>query len=503
MPHDPMTLFALFLGKDSPVMLYVILITVMYQNRELFTTLWRNIRHFGLSTLTLEGRIVNDVRRADQYSNFSPTLKALIHRLNSSKPQDIYSNVKHATYYRFGDDSSEKSDEKLETVLPLDNTHGMKLTPDITLFARIRQGAQTSVNPRSMSDPETREYSEIIVYIDLKTRKPLSHIHEFLNVCKAEYDTYLEHEARKTMIIRPEFPELQSAFISSQLIPIPKFKTFDNMFFESKDAIITRLNAFRNKDIYRRLGIPDSLGMLFYGEPGTGKTSAIKAIANYMNMNLIIVPMNAITTRRQLEMLFYKRKAGTDYVVPYDKRIYVFEEIDCNGWENVVRDREIIKEEAKEQKAANAVAMAACGMMQQTGPSTGSAPQKKKSKDEPLSLGAFLEIIDGLVELPGRIIIMTTNNPNCLDAALKRPGRIDMMVEFKRLRAIDIAHTYERWCGEQFPPHDLAKVKDYKFTQADVSQILFRHENDPAGFVTELVETSGGTQQSADIFPSE
>ena len=131
---------------------------------------------------------------------------------------------------------------------------------------------------------------------------------------------------------------------------------------------------------------------------------------------------------------------------------------------------------------------------------------KKKYKEEPLNLGAFLEILDGLVELPGRIIIMTTNNPNCLDAALKRPGRIDMMVEFKRLRAIDIAHTYERWCGQEFPLEQLAKIKDYKFTQADVSQIIFKHEEDPTGFVTELVglcQDTPASEPAADIYPSQ
>jgi hypothetical protein len=497
MPHDPMTLFALFLGKDSSIMMIVIILVMLYQNRDVFSTTWRSIRHYNLTTLTLEGRMVNDVRRASQYSNFSPALKALIHRLNTSKPHEIYSSVKTAAYYKLTDD---ESDDYIETVLPLDNTHGMKLTPEITLFARVRQGANVRQSPSSHAiSGDEREFSETILYIDLKTNKSLSYIHEFLKACQVEYDSYLDNEAHKTMIIRPEIND--GGFLSSQLLPIPKFKTFDNMFFESKTAILKRLDAFRNKGMYERLGIPDSLGMLFYGEPGTGKTSAIKAIANYMNMNLIIIPMNSITTRRQLEMLFYKRKAGTDYKIPYDKRIYVFEEIDCNGWENVVRDRTILKEEAKEQAAANAAAIAARGASPYSHDDLSRA-HKKKHKEEPLTLGAFLEILDGIVELPGRIIIMTTNNPTCLDAALKRPGRIDMMVEFKRLRAIDIADTYERWCGKTFPIADLQQVKDYKFTQADISQIIFRHENDPTGFVQELVEACQDPAAATDIFPT-
>jgi hypothetical protein len=481
MPHDPMTLFALFLGKDSAVMITILIMAMLYQNRDAFTISWRNLRHFNMSSLTLEGRIIRDIRRGSEFCNFSPTLKALIRRINSSKPQDIYTSIKTAAYYKLSDDDS---DTYIETILPLDNTHGMKLTPDITLFARVRQGANARIAPTRTMEHEEREYSETVLTIDLKTRKSLTVIKDFLKVCQDEYEAYLNNEAHKTMILRPEFND--GNYLTSQLLPIPMFKTFDNMFFEAKDAILQRLDAFRNKSMYQRLGIPDSLGMLFYGEPGTGKTSAIKAIANYMNMNLIIVPMNSITTRRQLEMLFYKRKAGTDYNIPYDKRIYVFEEIDCNGWENVVRDRVILKEEAKEQAAANAAAIAARGMQSQSDDPMRPL-QKKKHKEEPLTLGAFLEILDGLVELPGRIIIMTTNNPNSLDVALKRPGRIDMMVEFKRLRAIDIANTYERWCGTPFPESELPQIKDYMFTQADLSQIMFRHQANPQGFVTELV----------------
>ena len=36
----------------------------------------------------------------------------------------------------------------------------------------------------------------------------------------------------------------------------------------------------------------------------------------------------------------------------------------------------------------------------------------------------LLNVLDGIVDTPGRIVIMTTNHPEALDAALIRPGRI-------------------------------------------------------------------------------
>jgi chaperone BCS1 len=47
-----------------------------------------------------------------------------------------------------------------------------------------------------------------------------------------------------------------------------------------------------------------------------------------------------------------------------------------------------------------------------------------------ISLSGFLNIIDGVASNEGRILIMTTNHMEKLDAALIRPGRVDHMVGF-------------------------------------------------------------------------
>ncbi len=54
----------------------------------------------------------------------------------------------------------------------------------------------------------------------------------------------------------------------------------------------------------------------------------------------------------------------------------------------------------------------------------------KDRKD--LTMSAFLNAIDGLASADdGRLLIMTTNHPERLDAALVRPGRVDYRVEFR------------------------------------------------------------------------
>ena len=44
-------------------------------------------------------------------------------------------------------------------------------------------------------------------------------------------------------------------------------------------------------------------------------------------------------------------------------------------------------------------------------------------QEPPLNLADVLNILDGILECPGRIVIMTTNHPDKLDPALIRPGR--------------------------------------------------------------------------------
>ena len=48
---------------------------------------------------------------------------------------------------------------------------------------------------------------------------------------------------------------------------------------------------------------------------------------------------------------------------------------------------------------------------------------------EQLTLSYMLNILDGILETPGRILIMTSNYPEKLDKALIRPGRIDINLE--------------------------------------------------------------------------
>merc|ERR1712183_860654 len=143
---------------------------------------------------------------------------------------------------------------------------------------------------------------------------------------------------------------------------------------------------------YKQRGIPYTMGFLFYGDPGCGKTSTIKAIANHTQRHIVSVPLNKIKTAKELLNVFYNTNINYKDI-PLDKRLYVLEDIDAA--------------DLKDPLAYD-----------------------KKFGVQKLTLAALLEVLDGVMEMEGRMLIITTNSPEKLDKALIRPGRIDMKVHF-------------------------------------------------------------------------
>ena len=110
-------------------------------------------------------------------------------------------------------------------------------------------------------------------------------------------------------------------------------RTFDNLFFEEKDMLVSKLNFFiDNKDWYNKEGHPHTLGLGLSGPPGTGKTSIIKCIANMLNRHLIVIPLNKIKTQREFSQYYFEtryNKNNEPNSITFDNKIIVFEDIDC------------------------------------------------------------------------------------------------------------------------------------------------------------------------------
>ena len=473
---DPNSLILLLVGKDHPWFPLIILFVVIIQKWNDIKRLYYKSCLFGKTQYKISGSILNNIDENYIYGQLSKSMWATILYINKIVKNDK-SLLSNANSFRLP--ANELFDYNELIVIPASNTV-INLTSDIQCRINIKYTSRDTSRSDKMCaiDITTLEFV-------LSTNNPFDSIMKFMNLIQGEYIEQLNKKSNSQLCIyKPTFSDREVSPDGEYMnypigIPFKSIKSFDNLFFEGKEALIKRLDAFVNRQKYKVLGLPETLGLLFHGEPGTGKTSCIKAIANYLNMNLIIVPMNQIRSKKRLEEVFF----STKYNIEQDRRIYVFEEIDCNGWENIVKDRRLLKGADDAEPETNILEQLADTLIIDKAKDK---KTKKDDKDDKLTLGAILEIIDGLVECPGRVIIMTTNHKDSLDSALLRPGRIDMQIEFKRLRNIDIADIFTKWYGHNLCQEDICKIPNYKYTQAEISQLLFKYENNSVGFIAEL-----------------
>ena len=471
---DPSSLVLLFLGKDNSWIPFIAIIFVIFQKWNSIIQLYKSALLFGKTQYKVTGTFYTNIEESHSYGDLSSSAWALIRFINNLVKEDK-TLLSNATNIKFPHNNVFEDDDVV--AIPTSNAI-LKLNDDINCSIELLHQ-----NRESTKSDKVCMIDSTTITFTLTTKKAFETIMKFMNTITKEHTKIVKSKHTSTKyIIKPVYRKRMCDIDSTELtypelIEFKTSKSFDNLFFDGKDELIRRLDSFVNRDKYKALGLPETLGILFHGQPGTGKTSCIKAIAQYLDMSLIIVPMAQIKTKKRLEELFFSQRIST----PQEKRIYVFEEIDCNGWENIVRERSLVKEEVEEDSNEKALIETITNAIH------AKKKQAQKDKDEDkLTLGGILEIIDGLIECPGRVIIMTTNHKEHLDSALLRPGRIDIEIEFKKLRYPHIAEIYKKWYGKKLEDFYAEDIPDYKYSQAEISQLLFKYENDSKGFIKEV-----------------
>ena len=227
-----------------------------------------------------------------------------------------------------------------------------------------------------------------------------------------------------------------------------------------------------NETWYRERGLPYTLGFLFHGAPGCGKTSTIKAIANLTKRHIVSVPLKNITTIEDLMKVFHGVKVN-QRKIPTSRKLFVLEDIDCADLQETVLSRD--NKEKNKMSEERTLIQRPDGSMMLT-----EEPPKNR-----LTLASLLEVFDGVMEMPGRMMIITTNHPDKLDKALVRPGRIDMALEFGRCTSTDVVDIFKNFFKKDIDLDVELDKMDGLWTPAEVMQILLNNVHQPEQGVRE------------------
>ncbi|KAJ6795027.1 putative AAA-ATPase [Iris pallida] len=227
--------------------------------------------------------------------------------------------------------------------------------------------------------------------------------------------------------------------------------TFDTLAMDTdlKQEVMGDLARFvERKEYYRKIGRAWKRGYLIHGPPGTGKSSLVAAMANYLKFDIYDLELTAVKWNSALKRLLIGMK---------NKSILLVEDIDCS-----------IRLRRREPPPSSETS---CG----------------RGKDERVTLSGLLNLVDGLWSSCGeeRIVVFTTNYKDRLDPALLRPGRMDVHVHMGYCGASafrTLAYNYHDVDNHPLFGGIEEMIGEAKVTPGEVAEVLARSGDAESAF---------------------
>jgi hypothetical protein len=455
---------------------------------------------FKKNTIIIEGRKSSITSSYSSVCNissvYSNRFKAVWnHIINNIDNNNSIFTIKenHTNYQSSGVDSGRKI---LDSFMVYQNKH---FVIDKDIYAKTEIEHESDKDDREKTSVKT---DKIIIYI-YSYKLPLFELKNYIdNITENYLMSIKDNRLNKKFIYsldKVENKDEESPYDCWREDVFESYRSFKNIFFDGKQQLIEKIDFFlNNKKWYHEKGIPYSLGIGLHGPPGTGKTSFIKALANYTNRHIVMISLKIIKTKNQLEKLFFENTYNDDnekYSISWDKKILVFEDIDCIG--DIILDREKKEKEKEKQKKKNNkkneekkedndnvkvsdILQTICELNE---PTTTILP----IKEQLITLDDILNLWDGIRETPGRILIISSNHYDKLDPALVRPGRIDITHELSNASHSTISEIYLHLFGNKIDKNLLSKVKEYFYSPAELINIYVTHKNEE-DFINRLLK---------------
>jgi chaperone BCS1 len=247
-------------------------------------------------------------------------------------------------------------------------------------------------------------------------------------------------------------------------------KKLETLYLKKKDICRLKMilhNFVNCSDIYEDLCISKKLGFMLDGEPGTGKSSTIMAIATYLNYDIYYVSLNGIKKNSQIKMIF-------DHVTKNcsKKGMLVFEDIDAQT--NIVHKRKNIVnlgDISLESISKNNILIQESTFDE----SNLSMISVDSKKDDDLDLSYFLNVLDGTISQTNLVYAMTTNHIEQIDPAIYRHGRINVILHLTKCDHYQIACIFEKIMKKTLDENILKELPENVFTPAEIIHHLLEY----------------------------
>lgn len=373
---------------------------------------------------------------------------------------------------RWNDDNDENNRYQF---IPKNSIEDLLINKDENIY--LKMSSRPALNEKDEKDSENELTANIYTYYtdDIDKHKCIIKINNFMKKIKEIYlDKISKKDDKQYIYVYQKMENIddETKLLFSEHVNIHN-KNFNNIIIDEKEKLINYVNKFKSEpdpkviEDFKKMGMPYKAGILFWGTPGTGKTSTIKAILKETNRHGIIINLSNIESNKELEEVFRNRKINNK---TYEGNQLCFILEDCDATKlSSIKERQndpviSVKNDNKDKSLSDELKNIIS--VQQKG----------------FDLSCFLNILDGIIELYGVMIIVTTNHPEKIDEALIRPGRIDFRYEFKKsskeniIEMLKLKYDFKNDDISMYM-NDLNKIKDYILSPAEIQCIMFQNDN--------------------------